>query len=111
MWLNQYSYEIGMGGSYGHNMKPISLSELLKFDGAVVQDGVQGGNDGATYQQWLKGCADYDEKLFANMNHSHWLQIKQLYKLCSNLLAPKRLSQITILPTNLIIFMRLLFIV
>ena len=61
-WSNLYAYQIGLGGSYGHEFKSVSLKEILHHDGCIVQDGVRGGSSGAIYRHWQIG-ADYDNNI------------------------------------------------
>jgi hypothetical protein len=53
-WSQKYAASIGIGGSYGHESKPVLASDLLHFDMAVVRDGVLGGMDGAIFCRWSK---------------------------------------------------------
>ena len=43
---NTYAFSIGLGGSYGHEFKIITLPELVRWDGVLVRDGVRGGSGG-----------------------------------------------------------------
>jgi hypothetical protein len=47
LFSNLYAFSIGLGRSYGDAFKLLKLCELVKFDGIVVCDGIQGG--GALY--------------------------------------------------------------
>ena len=87
---NIYAFSIGLGGSYGHAFKTITLDELVRFDGVVVRDGVRGGSNGALYRRWMENCADHDDEIDQSMRHGRWLQIKRVVKLCNNQAAPKR---------------------
>ena len=49
---NLYAYQIGLGGSYGHEFKSVSIKEIFKHDGCIVSDGVRGGSSGAIYRHW-----------------------------------------------------------
>lgn len=40
---NVYTYDIGLGGSYGHSFKTVSIEELFRWDGIVYRDGMRGG--------------------------------------------------------------------
>jgi hypothetical protein len=86
---NIYAFSIGLGGSYGHTFKTITLDELVRFDGVVVRDGVRGGSNGALYRRWME-CADHDDEIDQSMRHGRWLQIKRVVKLCNNDGVPKR---------------------
>jgi hypothetical protein len=41
-WSQKYAADIGLGGSYGHEFKPIILDELEHYDAIMVRDGVHG---------------------------------------------------------------------
>jgi hypothetical protein len=87
---NIYAFSIGLGGSYGHTFKTITLDELVRFDGVVVmRDGVGGGSNGALYRRWME-CADHNDEIDQSMRHGRWLQIKRVMKLCNNDGVPKR---------------------
>jgi len=88
-WSNLYAYQIGLGGSYGHEFKSVSLKEILHHDGCIVRDGVRGGSSGAIYRRWQMG-ADYDDNIAMSITFRRWLQIKRIKKLCNNDTAPKR---------------------
>ena len=53
-WSQKYAATQGIGGSYGHECKPVLAADLLHFDMAVVRDGVLGGMDGAIYRSGQK---------------------------------------------------------
>jgi hypothetical protein len=86
---NIYAFGIGLGGSYGHTFKTITLDELVRYDGVVVRDGVRGGSNGALHRRWME-CADHDDEIDQSMRHGRWLQIKRVVKLCNNDGVPKR---------------------
>ena len=85
---NFYAYSIGLGGSYGHKLKPAKIHYLVRFDGVVVKDGVRGDSVGAMYWRWVDG-SDYDEVIVDLINHSRWLQIKRTVKLNMNSTCPE----------------------
>ena len=82
-WSNLYAYQIGLGGSYGHEFKNLTLKEILQHDGCIVRDGVRGGSSGAIYRRWQIG-ADYDDHISMALTFRRWLQIKRVKKLCNN---------------------------
>ena len=57
---------------------------------AVLEDGVQGGSDGAIHQRWQADLSTYDDAIACALSHTRWLQIKRTIKLCDNRTAPKR---------------------
>jgi hypothetical protein len=81
--------ELGMAGTYGHKFKPASLEEMVKFDGIVHRHGVRGGGPGI-HLRWDPTDSDYDDCVYNAMSHTRFLQLKRLYKLNNNFLAPKR---------------------
>ena len=88
-WSAVYANLIGMGGSYGHSFKnPLSF-ELVRFDSAVLRDGVHGGSNGGIFRRWCDSNGCYDPKIAASQTHTRWLQIKRCYKLCDNSTAIK----------------------
>ena len=50
-WSQKYANSIGLGGSYGHEFKPIMVPELMHFDSGLVRDGVYGGSNGALHHR------------------------------------------------------------
>ena len=46
---NLYKLQSGVGGSYGHSWKFALASELVKFDGILIRDGLLGGSRGALF--------------------------------------------------------------
>ena len=46
---NFYMLEIGLGGSYGHQFKNVTIEDLVRWDGVVYCDGVKGGTSGALH--------------------------------------------------------------
>ena len=89
-WTQKYAATQGIGGSYGHECKPVLAADLVHFDMAVVRDGVLGGMDGAIYRRWAKGESNYDTETASSITHTRWLQVKRTYKLCDNDLAAKK---------------------
>jgi hypothetical protein len=89
-WTQKYATSLGLGGSYGHEFKPVLAQELVHFDAALVRDGVHGGSDGALYRRWQTTSTIFDARIANSITHTRWLQIKRTLKLCDNDLAPKR---------------------
>jgi hypothetical protein len=83
----KYAATMGIGGSYGHKYKQVMATELLH---SVMRDGVLGGSDGAIYRRWSRRKSNYDMETAGAITHLRWLQIKQVYKICDNDLAPKQ---------------------
>jgi hypothetical protein len=92
---------MGFGGSYGHVLKLVKISELVKFDGIVVRSGVRGGSGGAMYRRWIPDCADYNDLSAQSMTHRRFLQIKIVVKLCNNLI-PREGNLVAIQHTSMI---------
>ena len=79
---NTYAFgELKMGNSYGHIFKPVSIPELVRFDGVVVRDGVLGGSSGALYRRWIPNGSICCEMTMNSMNYTRWLEIKRVIKL------------------------------
>jgi hypothetical protein len=72
--------KFGMAGTYSLKFKPVSLEEIVHFDGIVHHHGVQGGGP-RIHLCWDPTDSDYDDTRF--------LQIKRMYKLNNNFLVPK----------------------
>jgi hypothetical protein len=89
-WTQKYATTLGLGGSYGHEFKPVLAQELVHFDAALVRDGVHGGSDGAIYRRWQTSSTIFDTRIADSITHTRWLQIKRTLKLCDNESAPKR---------------------
>jgi hypothetical protein len=62
---------------------------LVKFDGIVHWHSLRGGGPGI-HLCWDPTDSDYDDCVYKAMSHTRFLQLKRLYKLNNNFLAPKR---------------------
>jgi hypothetical protein len=84
--------ELRLGSGYGHDFKPVKITELVRWDGVVVQDGVRGGSDGAIVRRFNKTKYNvaYDPLINKAFSKTRWLELKRVYKLCNNLIAPKK---------------------
>jgi hypothetical protein len=81
---NLHAIQIGLSGSCGHKFKNVVLAELLRFDGVVIRDRVEGGsNNGAVHRRWMNGV-DCDSLMRGSMTHTGWLQLKRVMKLNDN---------------------------
>ena len=78
-----------MVNSYGHIFKPVSIPELVHFDGVVVRDGVLGRSSGALYCRWIPNGSISCELTMNSINYTIWLEIKRVMKLNNNLMAKK----------------------
>jgi hypothetical protein len=67
--------EFGMAGTYGHKFKPVSLEEMVQFDGIVHRHGVRGGGPGI-HLRWDPTDSDYDDGIYKAMSHTRFLQLK-----------------------------------
>ena len=76
-WSNLYACQIGLGDSYGHEFKNVTLKEILHHDGCIVRDEVRGGSSGAIYRWWQIG-ADHDDHIAMALSFHRWLQIKRV---------------------------------
>jgi hypothetical protein len=77
-----------MAGTYGHKFKAAALQEMVKFDGIVDCHGIQGRGWGI-HVCWDPTDGDYNDCIYNAMSHTRFLQLKQMYKLKKNFLAPK----------------------
>ena len=82
--------ELKMGTAYGHKFKPITIPELVHFDGVVVRDGVNGGSSGALYRRWIPDGSASDEYIMNAITYTRFLEIKKCMKLNNNMLAKKK---------------------
>ena len=89
-WSSKYAAITGMTGSYGHSFKLPTIEELVRFDSAVIRDGVLGGLDGALHHRWDDQSSAFDSDIANSIHHTRWLQLKRTFKLCDNERAPKR---------------------
>jgi hypothetical protein len=92
-YSNAYAnVELGLGTGFGHAFRPVTIPELLRWDGTVVQDGVRGGSDGALFRRFDKSKYNtaFDRLITVAFTKSRWLEIKRVYKLCNNLTAAKK---------------------
>ncbi|KAG7370169.1 hypothetical protein IV203_027915 [Nitzschia inconspicua] len=90
-WSQSYATKLGLGGSYGHRFKEVMIPELVRFDGALIRDGLLGGaTDGAIYRRWKPDDAGYDQYIGASLTHTRFLQLKRVWKLNDNEQANKR---------------------
>ena len=51
-FTNIYNFSTRIGGSYGHEWKNVSVTELVRFNGILVRDGILGESNGALYELW-----------------------------------------------------------
>ena len=69
-FTNMSKAQPGFGGSYGHNWRVVNASELVRFDGVIVRDGVVGSTNGAIYQRFQMGgccyCKEIDDVMTAS---------------------------------------------
>jgi hypothetical protein len=83
--------ESGSGGTYGHTWKQTHASELLRFDGIQVRDGVYGGSRGAQHIRWeSQGSFTRDDDICDSMTYTRYCEIKCSMKLCHNGSSPQR---------------------
>ena len=82
-FTNSYAFKAGRGGMYGHNFKPVTEPELVRFFGIVLRDGLLGGSRGDIHRRWREGPAQ-DEDICRAMTYARFLQIKRVLKLCCN---------------------------
>ena len=88
---NLYAFQNNLGtGPYGHHFDPMTLEDLVHFDGATVRNGVHGSNVSSIHRRWMPSSCSYDKEIHESINHYRWLQCKQVWKLCDNSKAPKR---------------------
>jgi hypothetical protein len=80
--------EFGMAGTYGHKFKPVSLEEMVHFDGIVHCHSVRGGGPRIHFL-WDPTGSNYDDGIYNAMLYTRFLQIKRIYKLNNNFLALK----------------------
>ena len=85
---DRYTFHIGLLRSYGHNFKVQTIDEFVKLDVVVIRDGLIARSDGALYYICQYNRYDFDEEIFNSINLEHWLQIKNVIKLCNNKDAP-----------------------
>ena len=52
---NLYGFQLGIGGSYGNNLKNIKFPEIVHHYACIVNDGVHGGSGGSIYRRWVTG--------------------------------------------------------
>ncbi|KAG7338382.1 hypothetical protein IV203_011054 [Nitzschia inconspicua] len=91
-WSQSYPTKLGLGGSYGHKFKEVMIPELVRFDGALIRDGLLGGaTDGAIYRRWKPDDAGYDQYIGASLTHTRFLQLKRVWKLNDNQLRKCRI--------------------
>jgi hypothetical protein len=89
VYSQKYALDIGLGGSYGHVFKPLTLDELVRFDGVIVRDGVRGGSNGAVHRRWELG-AEHDQHILRSISYLRYLAVKRVIKLNNNSASPKR---------------------
>lgn len=90
IFTQKYAFELGLGGSYGHEFKQVLVPEMLQFDGILMRDGVLGGSvDGGIHRRWKKESSCYDSLIANTMSHTRFLQLKRTLKLNDNSKAKK----------------------
>jgi hypothetical protein len=84
---NTYAHrDLKLGSEYGHSFRNTYASELLRWDGVLVMDGVRGGSDGAILRRF-KNTDDntaYDSHIADAFTGTRWLELKRVMKLCYN---------------------------
>ena len=66
-----------------HSFNTVKTQELVRFNRAMVYDGMLGTSYGAVHRRWLKGST-FDKSIHDSMNHSRILQTKRVVKLNDN---------------------------
>ena len=66
-----------------------TVDEFVKFDGAVVRDGIHQQGQGTIYRRWQDGACG-DDRIKKAITASRWHEIKRIYKLCNNDTSPKQ---------------------
>jgi hypothetical protein len=87
--INLYTCKFGMDGTYGKVFQPVTLQEVVNFEGIVHHHGVRGGGAGI-HLCWDPSASDFDELVYKTMSYTMFLQIKRTYTLCNNYTAPKQ---------------------
>ena len=88
-WTNIYAASKGAFNSYGHNVKPFTIEEIVRFFGILLRDGALGGSGGNIHRRWQDSPAR-DAEIARSMTYSRFLEIKRYIKLCNNLEHPQR---------------------
>lgn len=88
---NLYSFHNNLGsGPYGHYFDPLTLEDIIHFDGVPVRNGTLGKSDAALHRRWMNSSSAYDPEIDQSISHARWLQVKRVIKLCDNDKCPKR---------------------
>jgi hypothetical protein len=81
--------KFGMEATYGVVFWPVTLQEVVNFEGIVHHHGVPGGGAGI-HLCWDPSTSDFDELVYKTMSYTRFLQTKRIYKLCNNYASPRQ---------------------
>ena len=92
-FMNGYAaFELKILSGYGHKYEPVEPSEVVRWDGSVIMDGVLGGSNGAFLRRFeqREGNTAYSDLIADAFTKTRWLELKRVHKLCNNLTAKPR---------------------
>ena len=73
-WINIYSYQLGLGGSYSRKFEHIRIDELVLWGGVFIHGVVRGESNGAMYRIFQQG-SNYNLYIDKCTRCCLWLQI------------------------------------
>lgn len=81
---NTYAATVGGGVGYGHQWKPVSVFEMVKWEGISIRHGSLDGKPGTHYARWMSEDKRHDSVIADNFNYSRYLEVKRMFKLNNN---------------------------
>ena len=83
-FTNIYKFSTGQGGSYGHEWNNVVMTELVRFNGILVRDGVLGRSNGDLYEIWNPNSSIHIPEIDRAMILTRFSEIKRNINLCNN---------------------------
>ncbi len=89
-YTNIYAATEGGGVGYGHDWKPVSVTEMIKWEGIPIRHGANDGKPGTHHARWMATDSRHDAIIADNFNYSRYLEVKRMFKLSNNEKEKKR---------------------
>ena len=86
-FLCKDTYDIGLGGSYGHPFENVTVRGIIIHDDCIVRDGIR-GSIGEIYRRWMDG-GDCDDHISKCNEPSEMAKNEAREKICNNDAVPK----------------------
>ena len=87
---NLYAMSKGLGSGYNHKYQTVSELEMVHWAGVLVRHGARSGQPMGLHYRWIPNDPDYDAVIADGMTLTRWRQIKSVFKLNNNMVAPQK---------------------